>query len=238
MPPMNTILQGIGIDSTRILGLAERVGLPLRSSMNGNQPDRAITLWQRDCDDDVFVWRAPTTCWIEAAHLDDDAIVDIIRRGSGFELFVSLTTSTANDLQIAESLVEAVSALRAINERRRQDIALALHEAVSNAIIHGNLRIGGLRRLSVDDLDVFSRMLAERLTDPAFALRRIEIRVRLEPDAFTVDVVDEGNGYAISSLHRSGVNRVSGRGLELIGSIARHCEPLDDGRRLRMEFEW
>lgn len=236
MPPMNTILQGVGIDSTRILGLAERVGLPLRAP--DGVAERVITLWQRDTNTESFDWRPPATSWIETSDLTDDALAVIVRRSAEFELFASLTTTTANDLQIAEALVDAVSAVRAIAEARRQDIALALHEAVSNAIIHGNLRIGGLRKLSMDDLEVFSRMLGERLSDPAFAHRRIEIQVRLQPNGFTVDILDEGNGYALDSRGSRGVNRASGRGLELIGSIARHCEPLDNGRRLRMEFDW
>jgi hypothetical protein len=236
--PTITTLEGIGIDGSRLLRLAEGIGLPLRSGHDGGGRERVLALWQRSTVDEAFGWLPPAVAWIQVDGLSDEAVVDLGRRARGYALFASLTTTTANDVQIAAGLLDALTASRAIDDGRREDIELALHEAVSNAIIHGNLRIDGLKNLSVEDLDNFSRLLAARLADPAFAHRRVEVRVAVRDDSFTVDILDEGGGYPADRLLPAEVGQASGRGLDLIGSIARACQPLDNGRHLRMEFDW
>lgn len=237
----NTALLGFGVDSVRLLALAELTGLPLWSRHGVTGLRHAIVLWGAGAvpagvDDP---WRPPATAWIEADGYADPSLVAAIDRSRQADLFASFTTATANTLPIAGSLIGAVCERHPVPVERREDLELALHEAISNAIIHGNLNTPSFSNLSVRDLDDFSASLALRLTDPRFAQRRIEIRVSIRSDGFIAETIDEGSGFDAEVSERPAAEgKPCGRGLDLIASIARSYRLLDRGRRLSMEFSW
>ena len=53
--------------------------------------------------------------------------------------------------------------------RRASKLELALHEALTNSVVHGNLEIAS--KLKEDDSDAFARALAERGADPGITSR-------------------------------------------------------------------
>gem|GEM_PF-1705423 len=189
------------------------------------------------CDAEAFlngaIWRRPLAAWIEVGGLGDDTLGTLIRSAVDSHLFVSLTTVTASRILLAHQLVGAFGDWWPLSVETSQDIELALHEAVSNALLHGNLQINGMKTMTVGALDQFARDVAGRLADPSLAARRVEVVCRREEGTLIIDVSDQGSGYVPIGGGKRGA---SGRGLELIAAIAQSFDILDHGRRIHMRF--
>ncbi|CAO3351623.1 ATP-binding protein [Azospirillum palustre] len=188
------------------------------------------------------LWLPPVAAWIEppadGASDTADRLAPLLAEASTSDLYLNLTTATAHDLQLGGRLLAALSARHPLEGDRRDDVELALHEAVSNALVHGNLGVAGMKELSAQELERFSRDLGDRLADPVLASRRIVVTLRIDPAEdgrwlATVEITDEGAGFTPGPRASSGA---SGRGLDLIGNIADGLVIEDGGRRIRMRF--
>jgi two-component sensor histidine kinase len=222
----------------------------------------ALLLTDGSAAEKESLWLPPVAAWVEQSAGDEDGggVAALLAEASGTDLYVNLTTATAHDLQLGGRLLAAIGARHPLSGHRRDDIELALHEAVSNALVHGNLGVSGMKELSAQELERFSRDLGDGLADPVLAARRIAIAVRIDPpqavpaepgpeigpaegqpeDApengralATVEITDQGAGFVPRRPERAGA---SGRGLDLIGSIADGLEIEDGGRRIRLRF--
>ncbi|WP_051340723.1 ATP-binding protein [Azospirillum halopraeferens] len=244
-PTPVSVLLTSGIAPDRALRLAHSLGLPCRPAApdaaapaDGTADPRAALLVQGEGAGAVDLWQRPVAAWVEVGPLTDDALAQAVSAASAADLFASFTTASANRLHLAGRLVAAIAERRPLSDAQRDDLELALHEAISNALVHGNLQVEGMKGLSVAALDRFSAELASRMADPAYAGRRIVVRAWLEPRACVVEVADEGTGFAPRAPAGTGTagGGASGRGLDLISAIAEGYELLDDGRRIRMRF--
>src|SRR5436189_151468 len=74
-----------------------------------------------------------------------------------------------------EFLKQKAQLCGACHESRAGKLVLAMHEALTNAVVHGNLEVSS--ELKERDDDVFARALAERAADPRFASRSVVIDV-------------------------------------------------------------
>src|SRR5207249_2743985 len=72
-----------------------------------------------------------------------------------------------------ELLREKARLCGACHETRAGKLVLALHEALTNAIVHGNLEVSS--ELKERDDDAFARTLAARAADPRFSSRSVII---------------------------------------------------------------
>ncbi|PWC34291.1 ATP-binding protein [Azospirillum sp. TSO35-2] len=210
------------------------------------------------------LWLPPFAAWIETVDADDGAaaLAPLMAAAAAADLYVNLSTGTAHDLQLGSRLLAALAARHPLATERRDDIELALHEAVSNALVHGNLGVDGMKELSAAELERFSRDLGDRLADPRLAARRIAITVRIDrtdgskdgggedgdcedgggPIA-VVEIADDGPGFVPNAVQPGAQpgapqpdHGASGRGLALIGTIADGLEICDGGRRVRLRF--
>lgn len=228
-------LHGLGVPPERVRRLAAALGLPAAPAQDAGGPV-VVLMDDIDAAADPAHWARPFAAWIETAPLDDDAITAQVGRAAQADLYACLTTATANHLHLAGRIVAAIDSRCPLDDARRDDIELALHEAISNAVVHGNLQVEGMKGLSVDALDRFSNELAARMADPAYAARRVEVSCWLKPEGeLLVEVADEGSGFVPHSRDGTATG-ASGRGLDLITAIAQHVELLDNGRRIRIRF--
>lgn len=243
--PHIAALCGLGVPDDRLAGWSAALKLPLwhlaagaaetapaatRSVLDG--PVLAL-VGSPQAAEPAEVWETPFSAWIEPSSLSDRELSRAATRADDADLFAFLTTATSNHLHLAGRIVAVIAARRPLDSARRDDLELALHEAISNAVVHGNLQVEGMKGLSMEALERFSHDLAARMADPAFATRRVEVGVWMEDHAVVVEVADEGTGFARRDPTDHGA---SGRGLELIGAIAGELELLDGGRRIRMRF--
>ena len=99
-------------------------------------------------------------------------------------------------------------------------IAMAFHEALVNAREHGCLELdSSLKADLFAEKDAYALQLQERLADPRFGQRRIEVESALTPENFTVVIRDDGPGFdtsVVSTVTDVDLNKQCGRGLPLI----------------------
>jgi anti-sigma regulatory factor (Ser/Thr protein kinase) len=145
------------------------------------------------------------------------------------ELFLGRMTSVEhrfvleNDQDLVPEVVSHVEELlrqmRLFDESEQMRVGIAVHEAVVNAMVHGNLEVGS--ELKGGDWKAYHDLVAARAIDPRFRHRRVHIVVRAARGPFLeVRVRDEGPGYDPSRLpdptDPANQGQSSGRGLLMI----------------------
>jgi len=240
LPNPAAALHSLGFPPERLNCLAVASGLPLwhpgpgRGDGLAPPASRVLVLlghaWEEQVQD---YWAPPVSAWIEVAALGDQSILELIKRATDTSLYASFTTITANRLDLAGELLLAIGNRRPLSDNARDNIELALHEALSNALLHGNLQLDSIGALSVEALERFSTDLMGRIRDPSFANRRIDVVCDIDGDSVTIDVVDQGGGFVFKPKTEP---KASGRGFELIGASCQSYQLLDGGRRVSMRF--
>lgn len=153
-------------------------------------------------------------------------------------LYLTLTTRTAYHTEPARQFCAALAERLSLDDERRQDMELALHEAVVNGLLHGNLEISSAGRDTLDGLNLFCDTVAERLKDPQLANRPLEIFAVWDQHSIHLSVLDGGPGYDPDSLPSpDDPNRKSGRGLFMIRQIANAITISEHGRCMTMRFD-
>ena len=118
-------------------------------------------------------------------------------------------------------------------------IAMAFHEALVNALEHGNLELESHLKsdLFVPE-DPYARLRSERMADPEYASRLIEVRLAMDTERFEVEISDEGPGFDASRLSplppESEMAPHCGRGLPLILLVMDEVHFNDKGNQIRM----
>lgn len=163
--------------------------------------------------------------------------LDAIRRGG---LAVSVLTASSCTLDLPQVFEAAVRRRFPLGKREGDGmVALCLAEAVSNAVIHGNLGIASGMRATREGFARFRQAMNERLADPARAGRRLEICLLPQGGtSFSIAVTDQGDGFDLEGRlsHPSACGDRQGRGLALIRRSARSLTAEDGGRTITMVF--
>src|SRR3954451_17855008 len=79
----------------------------------------------------------------------------------------------------------------ACDESRAGKLMIALHEALSNAIVHGNLELSSELKEQGDH--AFAQALAQRIADPQYSSRVVDIVIDCEPEECRWIITDEGH---------------------------------------------
>ncbi len=148
-------------------------------------------------------------------------------------LSLRLSTASGIRLDVARHLANAAAVRLELGQHMREAVQLATHEAISNALVHGNLGLPGLPRRRVEDLEQFAASLRERLAQPVLANRRLAIDLCSGEQLLTVRVQDQGSGYAGSPLL---AQQTYGRGLQIIRALTHAVRFSDGGRCIEMDF--
>jgi len=136
-----------------------------------------------------------------------------------------------------ELLREKACLCGACHETRAGKLVLALHEALSNAIIHGNLELSS--ELKERDDDAFARALAERAADPLLSSRSVTIDVDHDPDRCRWSITDEGKGVDFERYLRREPDEESlwlssGRGIMLMRAFVDDVHFEQGGRKVTL----
>ncbi len=115
-------------------------------------------------------------------------------------------------------------------------VGVALHEALTNAILHGNLGISS--ELRETDDGQYYRLIAERRTQTPWCDRRVSVRAAMTPREAVFVIRDEGDGYDPEQLpdptDPANLGRVSGRGLLLIQTFMDRVERNERGNEITL----
>jgi CheY-like chemotaxis protein len=115
-------------------------------------------------------------------------------------------------------------------------LGVALHEALTNSIFHGNLELQSEQRET--DEKGYYRMAKERRYQEPYRDRRVRVTATLTREEATFTVRDEGLGFDPSTLPDPtdpvNLGKVSGRGLLLIQTFMDHVEHNATGNQITM----
>lgn len=233
--PHPTVL-GLGASAAQVTGVVALCRSVDRSEVEplSDGPRTALLVSDVEALADGHYWRAPYFAWIETLGADEQRLAGLVERAGRRDFYYSFGASASASLPLAGLVAAHVARLRpGLSDEHLQDIELALHEAISNALVHGNLGVGSMRSLSIDALDEYSRSMTRSLSDPVLAGRRVEVAGSIDGERIDIDVTDEGDGYDAPAAKTQGA---CGRGLDLIAAVAEKCEITDGGRKLSMRF--
>lgn len=115
------------------------------------------------------------------------------------------------------------------HQARAKKLMLALHEALTNSIIHGNLELSSDLKERSDH--AFAEALAQRAADPHYGSRPVEVSVEYDGERCHWSFTDQGKGFDVervlaraSSADAAEMVLSSGRGILLMRAF------LDDVR--------
>lgn len=159
----------------------------------------------------------------------------ILRLGARRATLLSLCIDTraAMALDLAHAVRGALERAAGIHGVAAADFEACLHEAVSNALIHGNLGVGSALRQTVETCGEFSALIEERLADPGYGGRLLCLRIARIGCALLVTVGDEGAGmpHGVPKITLEQAQaKATGRGLALIRSLTEDLRHRDGGR--------
>lgn len=115
-------------------------------------------------------------------------------------------------------------------------LGVALHEALTNSIYHGNLELSS--SLKEQDEKRYYSLAEERRRQFPYRDRRVYVTTTLTREQVIFAIRDEGPGFDPSTLpdptDPTNLERVSGRGLLLIQTFMDHIEHNDKGNQIIM----
>jgi CheY-like chemotaxis protein len=131
-----------------------------------------------------------------------------------------------NDTQFIGPLLEYVNGcLRSAgicDEGGEDMVCLALEEALRNAVHHGNLELGSDLR-SLEDDEVFNRVMEERRRTPPYCDRNVTVRISISAQRACFVIRDDGPGFDPNKLPDpttpENLEAVCGRGVWLMRSL-------------------
>ena len=150
-------------------------------------------------------------------------------------LVLRLRTGAAFHLPVAAIFTKALKHRLDLSSAIAESVELALHEAVANAIIHGNLGISSQDRGTPGTYGDFCRILDASLHDDAATARVINIAAYWTKTLLSVAVTDEGNGFT-GPLQAVSDHTAHGRGLSIVRALAVAVRWNQRRRRLTFVF--
>ncbi len=121
---------------------------------------------------------------------------------------------------------------------KKGSVELALEEAITNAIVHGNLEIQS--SLKEDSFDEFDRQIKDRCKRPPYINRKVRISYDYGDGKARFTISDEGNGFDWRSFIKKGEAdqlELHGRGIVIMRTFASSLEFNEKGDAVTLVFE-
>ncbi|MGJ5181941.1 ATP-binding protein [Bradyrhizobium oligotrophicum] len=201
-----------------------------------------------DADAFVSCWNGASEATLEAAlarptrQCVETDLIDGCDRFEDVELpgrdrlSLVVTTRSAYRHSIVKTFVDALRARLPLTEDLRIRIHSAAQEALMNAVLHGNLRIDGELRGSLDGLIAAQAIIETRLNSPEIGDALIRLDAVWTATDVAITIRDSGDGYDYSSVRPPVEDGVSGRGLEILQVFSDRVTVLNGGTTVRLEF--
>ena len=214
-------------------------GLALVKAVRGDHPSVPIVLITAHGSEEIAAraLRAGAASYVPKRDLGQD-LVQVVRQivaiatpdpdqarlSENLEDF-HVRFSIANDNSLVAPLVNRlerpVLELGVCSHADLVRMAVALCEAITNAIDHGNLELDS--ELRQDDERVYHRLGDERRKQSPYRERRVQVSLRANRSEATFTIRDQGPGFDVNTLpdptDPANLCRIGGRGLLLIRTI-------------------
>lgn len=129
----------------------------------------------------------------------------------------------------------------ACQEGRAGRLIIALHEALTNSIVHGNLEISS--RVKEQSDQAFARLLAERASTPEYGERTVTIEMNYDGQKCQWVLTDQGKGFDVDSQLNKDIPDeaemflASGRGILLMRAFLDGVEYESGGTRVILTLD-
>jgi CheY-like chemotaxis protein len=132
------------------------------------------------------------------------------------------TLSLANEPDLLIALIalvdEELEGMGSWDAAGRLQVCIALQEALTNALFHGNLEVSSTLR--EDDEAIYYAEANRRRHQEPYRSRRLCVQIKIDREGARFVIADEGPGFDTTVLDRpvepDDLNRIGGRGLLLI----------------------
>ena len=156
-------------------------------------------------------------------------------------LSLMVTTKSAYRQPVGKAFVEAMAIRTPMPEDLRERIYTAIQEAMMNAVLHGNLKIGSGARDSLEGLMQTHELIERMLAVPEGARGAIRVDAIWNSKVLHVLIRDSGDGFAKAELPSSedieaDGQIASGRGLSILEAICDRVVLLHGGRTIKLGF--
>ena len=232
-------LMADGVDGTTVEAVSRVTGAAVVGGPNGGD---CVLIGAPDEARLAGAMSGGTLAVIEAAGDDADLLGHRVLGGVNRDgLSLSLVSASVHALPVAKLFCDWIARHRPVPPETLSDMETAIHEAVCNALFHGNLEVSSADLEKLDDVGGYFAALDAPLADPVLAARRVDIEATFMPDAVVVSVSDGGAGYDPEHKRPSDAAQGqrparTGRGLPIIRSLASQSRLLDGGRTISMTF--
>ncbi|TWU35237.1 Nitrogen regulation protein NR(I) [Novipirellula aureliae] len=223
------------------LVMPEMDGMELVSQMAVSYPEVPVVLVTSH--DDVKMafkaLRAGASSYVPKAQLNDrlldtvEQVLSVRNMDHHDKRIAQITTNTRyrfileNDPLLIAPLVDRIQqgmiGMQLCSPTQRMHVGIALEEALTNAIFHGNLELPAYRLPEIRHLIHEGRpspLVQERREESPYKERRVHVAVDFTRDRVQLVVSDEGNGFDVDVIHPKSINDIidgqCGRGLLLI----------------------
>jgi anti-sigma regulatory factor (Ser/Thr protein kinase) len=160
-----------------------------------------------------------------------------ILRSSLPPLAITVTTRSAYQSLSGSAVAHVLAARNVLPECHTETVASAVQEALSNAVIHGNLGM----RLDPDDGDrdfiAFHEEVTRRIAGRDGVARCVAIAASWTASEVSVSIADEGDGFRTSSNSSDPADALAGRGLLIMKAYASRIAYQEDGRVTILIFD-
>jgi anti-sigma regulatory factor (Ser/Thr protein kinase) len=151
-------------------------------------------------------------------------------------LLLRLSTAAATRLDVANAFCAALKNRAPQLAGHLSDIRYAVHEAIANAVMHGNLGLDSGLRSDMAGLARFAEAMEQRLADPVHARLPVIIAARTLGDRVLISVEDQGMGFRPQDIRPPASAASGGMGLAIIAKCCRRVRFSKGGRRITMMF--
>lgn len=236
------------------LQMPEMDGLQLVESIRRQHPYLPVILMTAHGSEEIAVqalrhgaasYVAKRNLAAELANTVEDVLA-VARLDRREQLLLACLTTTEshflldNDVSKVPALVghieQNLARMRLCDETGRIQVAVALREALVNAIFHGNLEVSST--LLEQTGDVFSQVVERRRHQSPYRDRRVHVVARETRFEATYFVRDEGPGFDPSTLpdptDLANLDKPSGRGLLLIRTFMDEVRHNAQGNEIQM----
>ena len=222
------------------LDMPGMTGLQLVQTLRGTHPSLPVVLVTAKGSEDTAAeaLRVGAASYIPKRDLEEhlsSVIRQVLTTGSAIKSAqaigklatrCSIEWKVGNHDSIVPKLIARIEAvlveLGLFDEGERMQIAMALDEAMLNAIIHGNLEVPSSLREEEEGVPYF-KLIEDRLNDPKYANRRMTVAIDATAEQATFRITDEGPGYDPTSLtdatDAEHIEGVGGRGMLMIDAF-------------------
>lgn len=246
-------LTGIGEGEVRIRELSKELSIPLWPS--DIQPIVTLDLLLRGFPPKLIIGVPRGTSQEEIEQYTSTSVkyfIDTILPTSRIRRFIDevsiddckqemtflLSNETVYYKDAAKTFVNSLIRRGIFNKEAKDVIRISLHEAMVNALIHGNLELGSKNRNTAYNLEKYFLEVENRIKANSYKARGIEIITTWDDKSLKIRIINDGDGFQESVLSTfPDMASKSGKGLFLIAMIADSCVIEGNGREISISFE-